>query len=125
LFEFLDIFVYAKSLAEHGAKSRQVFDRIRESNLKLKPETCEFLQEEVSYLGHVISENGVLPDKTKTKVTDEFPTPKSVKQLRRFLRLMNYYRRFNPSFSQLASPIHIVVKNDTRYEWTNLAGASI
>ena len=75
-FVFLDdIVVYAKSLAEHDSKIRQVFDRIRGSNLKLKPEKCEFLRREVSYLGHVISENGVLPDKAKTKVVEEFPTP--------------------------------------------------
>ena len=71
-----DIVVYAKSLEEHYAKIRQVFDRLRESNLNLMPEKCEFLRKEVSYLGHVISENGVLPDKTKTNVIEEFPTPK-------------------------------------------------
>jgi hypothetical protein len=68
--------VYAKSLADHDTKIRQVFNRLRESNLKLKPEKCEFLRKEVSYLGHIILENGVLPDKTKTKVVEEFPTPK-------------------------------------------------
>jgi hypothetical protein len=68
-FVFLDdIVIYAKSLAEHDAKIRQVFDRLRGNNLKLKPDKCEFLRREVSYLGHVISENGVLPEKAKTKV---------------------------------------------------------
>ena len=77
-FVFLDdIVVYAKSLADHDAKLRQVFNRLRESNLKLKPEKCEFLRKEVSYLRrHAISENGVLPDTTKIKVIEEFPTPK-------------------------------------------------
>ena len=76
-FIFLDdIVVYAKSLADHDANIRQVFDRLRESNLKLKPEKCEFLRKDVSYLGHVISENRVLPDKTKTKVIGDVPTPK-------------------------------------------------
>ena len=79
-FVFLDdIVVYAKLLADHDAKIRQVFDRLRRSNLKLKPEKCEFLRKEVSYLSHVISENGVLPDKTKTKVIEEFPTLQTVK----------------------------------------------
>ena len=119
-FVFLDdIVVYAKSLADHDAKIRQVFDRLRESNLKLKLEKCEFLRKEVSYLGHVISENGVLPDKTKTKVIEEFPTPQTVKQLRSFLGLMSYYRCFIPGFSGLASPLHKLVKKDARYEWTN------
>jgi len=81
-FVFLDVIVvYAKSLAKHDSKIRQVFDRIRGSNLNLKPEKCEFLRKEVSYRVHVISENGVLPDKAKTKVIEEFPTPRNVKQL--------------------------------------------
>ena len=110
-FVFLDdIVIYAKSLAEHDAKIRQVLDRIRGSNLKLKLEKCEFLWKEVSYLGHVISENGVLPDKAKTKVTEEFPTPQTVKQLKSFLGLMSYYRRFIPRFSKLASPLHKLLK---------------
>jgi hypothetical protein len=72
------------SLAEHDTKLREVFDRIRENRLKLKPETCEFLRKEVSYLGHVISENGVLPELTKTKAVQGFATPQDVKQLRTF-----------------------------------------
>jgi hypothetical protein len=119
-FVFLDdIVVYAKSLAQHYAKIRQIFDRIRGSNLKLKPEKCEFLRKEVSYLGHVISERGVLPDKAKTKVIEDFPTPQNVKQLKSFLGLMSYYRRFIPRFSTIASPLHQLLKKDAKYEWTD------
>ena len=119
-FVFLDdILVYAISLADRDAKIRQVFDRLKESNLKLKPEKCEFLRKEVSYLGHVISENGVLLDKTKIKVIQEFSHPQTVKELKRFVGLMSYYRRFIPGFSGLASPLHKLLKKDARYEWTN------
>jgi hypothetical protein len=61
-----------------------------------KPEKCEFLQRDVSYLGHVIAENGVLPDKVTTKMRDEFPTPQNAKQLKSFLELMSYCRLFIP-----------------------------
>lgn len=101
---FDDIVIYTKSLAEHDAEIRQVFERLRGGNLKLKPEKCEFLRREISYLGHVISENGVLPNKTKTKVIEEFPTPQNTKQLKSFLGLMSFYRRFIPRFSTIASP---------------------
>jgi hypothetical protein len=100
-----DIVVYAKSLAEHGRKISQVFDRFRESNLKLKPEKCEFLSMKVSYLGHVISENGVLLNKTKAKAKENIQ-PQNVKQLRSFLGLMCYYRRFIQRFNKLHEQLH-------------------
>ena len=105
-FAFLDdIIVYAKLLPEHDAKIRQVFDRIWESNLKRVPQKWDYLPKEVSYLGH-ISENGVLPDKTKTQVTEEFPTPQTVKQLKSFLDFMSYSRRFISRSRPLSSPLH-------------------
>jgi len=58
-----------------------------------------------------------LPDKTKTKAIEEFPTAQTVKQLRRFLGLMSYYRRFIQRFSKLVAPLHKLLKKDARYEW--------
>jgi hypothetical protein len=85
-----DNVVYPKSIADHDAKIRQVFDRIRGSNLKLKRQKYEFLRNEVTYLGHDIPENGDLPDKLKKKVIEDFPTPQNTKQLKSCLGLMSY-----------------------------------
>jgi hypothetical protein len=75
-FVFLDdIVVYAKSLSEHDSKLREVFGRIRKHNLKLQPDKCEFLRTEVSYLGHIITEEEVRPDPGKVEVIENFPRP--------------------------------------------------
>jgi hypothetical protein len=117
-FVFLDdIIIYANSLAEHDAKLRAVFGRLRKYNLRLQPDKCEFLRKEVSYLGHVISEDGVRPDPKKIESIETFPTPRTTKQLKGFLGLAGYYRRFIPQFSKIAAPLHNLLKKDAKYEW--------
>jgi hypothetical protein len=81
-FVFLDDIVRdANSLSKHDAKLREVFGRIRKYNLRIQPDKCEFLRKEVSYLGHVITEQGVRPDPGKVKVIESFPRPDSTKKL--------------------------------------------
>jgi hypothetical protein len=100
-FVFLDdIVIYANSLVDHDRKLRDVFKRLRKYNLKLQPDKCEFLRKEVTFLGHKISERGVEPDTCKVDAVKNFPTPKTVKELKRFLGLIGYYRKFIPQFSK-------------------------
>jgi hypothetical protein len=72
--------------------------RVRYNTLKLQPEKCEFLRKEVSYLGHVITEDGVKPDPNKVRTIENFPTPTTVKQLKAFFRngrlLQEVYSKF-------------------------------
>lgn len=114
-----DIVLYGATLVSHNEKLKEVFDRLREHNLKLQPDKCEFLRREANYLGHVISEDGVRPDPKKIEAVESFPTPTTTKTLKGFLGLAGYYRRFLPDFSKIAKPLYELLKKDRQYEWLN------
>lgn len=119
LFVYMDnIVIYATSLEEHERKFNLLIDRLRKANLKLQPDKCEFLKTEVTYLGHVIGKNGVKPDPKRLEAVKHFPRPKTTKNIKQFLELAGYYRRFIPSFSNLAKSLTNLLKNDTPFEWT-------
>jgi hypothetical protein len=116
-FVFLeDIVIYANPLTDHDRKLIDLFKRLRH-NLKLQPDKCEFLRKEVTFLGHKISEKGVEPDSRKVEAVENFPTPNTPKQLRNFLELAGYYRRFVPQFSKIANPLHKILKKDAKFVW--------
>lgn len=112
-----DVVLHGATLDSHNSKLREVFERLREHNLKLQPDKCEFLRKEANYLGHVISESGVRPDPKKVEAVESFATPKTTKELKGFLGLAGYYRRFIPGFSKIAKPLHELLKKDRQYDW--------
>jgi len=119
LFVYMDdIVIYVSSLEEHERKYNLLMERLREANLKLQPDKCEFLRTEVTYLGYVISKDGVEPDPKKLEAVRQFPQPKIPKNIKQFLGFTGYYRRFIPNFSKLAKSLTSLLKNDTRFEWT-------
>lgn len=113
-----DIVIHAASLVEHNKRLIEVFDRLRENNLKMQPEKCEFLRKEVNYLGHVITNEGIKPDPAKITAVKEFPTPKCEKDIQSFLGLAGYYRRFIKDFSKIARPLSQLLRKDNLFEWT-------
>lgn len=114
----MDIVIYATSLEEHERKYNLLIKRFRKANLKLQPDKCEFLKSEVTYLGHVISKDGVRPDPKKLAAVRQFPRSKTPKNIKQFLGLAKYYRRFIPDFSKITRSLTNLLKNDTRFEWT-------
>ncbi|KAL0818955.1 hypothetical protein ABMA28_008252 [Loxostege sticticalis] len=114
-----DIVIYSFDLSGHIKNLTAVFDRLRDFNLKLKPEKCEFLRKEVTYLGHIIGEDGVRPNPEKVKAVTDFPTPKTAKDIKSFLGLVSYYRRFIPDFSKHAKSLTSLLKKDVPFEWKN------
>lgn len=113
-----DVIIFAKNLDEHNDKLQEVFDRFRTHNLKLQPEKCQFLMTEIVYLGHKCSESGIQPDERLIKTIQNYPRPKTVKQIQSFLGLANYYRKFIKGFSNIAAPMNNLLKKDTKFLWT-------
>ena len=114
-----DIVVFASSLQEHEQKLTEVFDRLRQHGLKIQPDKCEFLRKEVGYLGHIISSDGVKPNPDKVQAVKDFPTPKSCKDIKSFLGLAGYYRRFIANFSNITKPLTSLLKKDVPFIWGN------
>lgn len=112
-----DVVVFGENLKVHNERLREVLDRMRKYNLKLQPDKCEFLRREVFYLGHVIGQNGVRPDEKRIEAVRDFPVPKTTRELKGFLGLAGYYRRFIPNFSKVAKPLTGLLKKNTPYIW--------
>ena len=100
-----DIIVFSKDFDSHMAHLQQVFDRLEKANLTLKLSKCQFAVKEVKYLGHVLSPQGILPDPDKLSIVQNWQPPKNPKQVRQFLGLTNYYRRFVPNYANIAKPM--------------------
>lgn len=119
LFVYLDdIVIYASSLREHEIKFNKLAERLRAAKLKLQPDKCEFLRKEVTYLEHIISEEGIKPDPQKIKAVKDFPRPTNAKNIKQFLGLAGYYRRFIPDFSKTSKPLTSLLKKDEAFVWT-------
>nr|KYP41681.1 Transposon Ty3-G Gag-Pol polyprotein [Cajanus cajan] len=114
---FDDILVYSKTLDEHLGHLRQVLIILRDNHLYANLQKCTFCQEQVNFLGFIVGKEGVQVDSEKIKAIQEWPTPKSVGEVRSFHGLARFYRRFVKDFSTLASPLNELVKKDVSFLW--------
>ena len=113
-----DIIVPASSIEIELERLEHVFTRLREANLKLKPSKCVLFQKSVKFLGHVVSESGVSTDPDKIKAIQDWQIPKNAKQIKSFLGLCGYYRRYVKGFADIARPLHKACKRGTKLNWT-------
>lgn len=115
-----DILVYSNSLEEHIRQVRAVLQRLIQYQLYAKAEKCEFHQTSTTFLGYVISKEGVAMDERKVKAVLEWPLPRTVKELQRFLGFANFYRRFIRDFSSIAAPLTAMTKHQsTKLTWSS------
>ena len=110
-----DIIVIGCSENHHIQNLRQVFAKLREKNLKLNPEKCHFFRHEITFLGHTVTDKGIYPDKSKFKIIQDYPTPKSAEEAKRFTSFASYYRRFIPNFSVIAQPLTRLTRKNSEF----------
>ena len=114
-----DIIIYSKTFEEHLQLLQQVFALLKQHNIKLKLSKCHFAQTEVQYLGYIIGTDGIKPSPEKITAVQKFPTPLNIRDVRRFLGLANYYRRFINQFSIITKPLTNLLKKETKFYWNN------
>jgi hypothetical protein len=113
-----DIIIYSTDELNHVNHLRQVFEVIREANLKIGLDKCEIGVDQIQYLGHVISAAGLLPDPRLIEKVKECPTPKSIKDVHSFVGLASYYRRFVLNFAKIVKPLTQMLGKDEKFSWT-------
>ena len=115
---FNDIIIHSNTLEEHKEHLKEVFQEMRANWLLVNEENSEFFMQEIKYLGHIISKNGIRMDLDKLRVINEWPTPTNLHELQSFIGMCSYYRQFIEKFSVLAGPLHDLTKKKVQFKWT-------
>lgn len=105
-----DIITFGETLQERHERLREIFERLRNFNLKIEPDKCEFLKTELSYIRQIVTSEGVKADHLKVKTINGFPTPRNTTDVKSFLGLAGYYRKFIPQLSKIAKPLNDQLK---------------
>ena len=112
-----DLVIWGRDFQEHLSKLRLVLDRIKAANLKLKPQKCHLCKPSVEFLGHIVCGKGISPNAMNVAKVQQWPVPQTVKEVRQFLGLASYYRRFIPQFAKVANPLTNLTRKETSFKW--------
>jgi len=113
-----DIIIFSCNFNQHLERLEEVLQRLQSAGLKLKPSKCHLLQTRVHYLGHVLSKDGVETDPDKISCICSWPAPVNAGELRQFLGIATYYRRFVKQFARIAAPLHRLTTKGNAWSWT-------
>ena len=120
-----DIIIFSPDLDSHLAHIEQVFKRLADNNLKMKASKCSFLQSQLNYLGHIVSKDGIMPDPAKVKVVRSIQELHNVTQVRGYLGLCSYYRRFISNFSKIAEPLINLTRKNVEFDFNQACKDSL
>ncbi|UYV67393.1 hypothetical protein LAZ67_5000448, partial [Cordylochernes scorpioides] len=112
-----DIIVFSDGFEEHLRRLQLVLNCLKKAGLCLNSKKCKFGAKTITVLGHEVSENGIRPDQEKIRAVRDFATPRSLKEVRSFLGLSSYYRRFIPNYAHVAQPLNDLLKKDSAFNW--------
>ncbi|MCO5597790.1 hypothetical protein L7F22_051872 [Adiantum nelumboides] len=113
-----DVIIYSKTIEEHKEHLKVIFQALRDNKLYVNQKKSEFFLQEIQYLGHIISKNGIRMDRAKLEVIKDWPNPRNLHEVRSFIGMCAYYRRFIEKFSLIAGPLHDLTKKNVKYVWT-------
>ena len=113
-----DILIFSKNFDEHLHHLDQVFQNLRAANLKIHPGKCRFAVQEIVYLAHRINSFGIKIDDSKYQAIETYPVPKNIKNVRAFLGMAQFYRRYIKSFATIALPLNKLLRKDSKFVWT-------
>uniref|UniRef100_A0A158P4Y1 RNA-directed DNA polymerase n=1 Tax=Tetranychus urticae TaxID=32264 RepID=A0A158P4Y1_TETUR len=112
-----DLLIFSKNEEEHLERLETIFRRLIRAGLTLKPNKCSFFKQKILYLGHIVSEQGQEVDPEKIQKVQQFPTPRTVRDIKSFVALCSYYRRFIKDFALIARPLTNLTRKDLPFEW--------
>lgn len=112
-----DILCYSNSIKEHEKHLEEVLRRLKAAQLFVRPHKCAFFKRRVEFLGHVVSSKGIEVDDKKVHIVSEWPTPSDVHEVRSFIGLANFFRRFVRRFAHIAAPLHALTSNKAAWRW--------
>ena len=112
-----DIIIYSRSEKEHLEHLEEIFTRLKAAGLKLKLEKCCFFKKHIQYLGHLISADGIQPLPEKLESIAKMPAPRNPKEVKQFLGLVGYYRKFVPRFTDISRVLTHLTKKDVEAGW--------
>ena len=114
---YVDDCIVFSDMTTHIQDLRQVLGKLQAAGLTLRGSKCSFGTDKITHLGFKYSDTGVAPSPQKTKAISDWPTPTSIKEVRSFLGLVNFYHRFVPHFANVAGPLNDLMNKATTFTW--------